>query len=41
MDELLNISDRLIVLNEKRIVGRMEKAEFDQDKVLAMASGIL
>ncbi len=41
MDELLNISDRLIVLNEKRIVGRLEKEEFSQDKVLAMASGVL
>lgn len=41
MDELLNISDRLIVLNEKQIVGRLEKNEFSQNKVLAMASGIL
>ena len=41
MDELLNISDRLIVLNEKKIVGRLEKEEFSQDKVLAMASGVL
>ena len=40
MDELLNISDRLIVLNEKRIVGFLEKNEFSQNKVLAMASGI-
>ena len=41
MDELLNISDRLMVLNEKRIVGFLEKSEFSQNKVLAMASGIL
>lgn len=41
MDELLNISDRLIVLNEKRLVGAMEKKDFSQNKVLAMASGIL
>jgi ribose transport system ATP-binding protein len=40
MDELLNISDRLLVLNEKRIVGFLEKNEFSQNKVLAMASGI-
>jgi ribose transport system ATP-binding protein len=40
MDELLNISDRLMVLNEKRIVGFLEKREFSQKKVLAMASGI-
>jgi ribose transport system ATP-binding protein len=41
MDELLNISDRLMVLNEKRTVGFLEKREFSQKKVLAMASGIL
>lgn len=40
MDELLNISDRLMVLNEKRIVGFLEKNEYSQNKVLAMASGI-
>jgi len=41
MDELLNISDRLMVLNEKRIVSFLEKNEFSQNKVLAMASGII
>lgn len=40
LDELLNISDRLLVLNEKRVVGFLEKDEFSQNKVLAMASGI-
>lgn len=41
MDELLDISDRLIVLNEKRLVGALEKKDFSQNKVLAMASGVL
>ncbi len=40
LDELLNVSDRLIVLNEKRIVGFIEKNEFSQTAVLAMASGL-
>jgi len=40
MNELLNISDRLIVLNEKRVAGFLEKNEFSKNKVLAMASGI-
>lgn len=39
MDELLNISDRLMVLNEKKVVGYVEKKDFSQNKVLAMASG--
>jgi ABC-type sugar transport system ATPase subunit len=41
MDELLNISDRLMVLYEKRIIGFLEKNEFSQNKVLTMASGIV
>jgi ribose transport system ATP-binding protein len=41
MGELLNISDRLMVLNERKIVGFLEKDEFSQNKVLAMASGII
>ena len=41
MVELLNISDRLVVLNEKKVAGLLEKNEFSQDQVLAMASGIL
>ncbi|HHW49170.1 MAG TPA: sugar ABC transporter ATP-binding protein [Clostridiaceae bacterium] len=40
MGELLNISDRLMVLREKRIVGFLEKNEFSQNRVLAMASGV-
>lgn len=41
MGELLNISDRLMILNERKIVGFLEKDEFSQNKVLAMASGII
>jgi len=40
MGELLNISDRLMILYEKKVVGFLEKEEFSQNKVLAMASGI-
>lgn len=40
MDELLKISDRMMVLNEKRIAGFLEKDEFSQSTVLAMASGL-
>ncbi len=40
MEELLNISDRMMVLNEKRIAGFLEKEEYSQNKVLAMASGL-
>ena len=41
MGELLNISDRLMILNERKIIGFLEKNEFSQNKVLAMASGII
>lgn len=38
--ELLDISDRMLVLSEKRNVGFLEKEDYSQDKVLAMASGV-
>ena len=41
LDELLNISDRMLILNEKRIVGFLEKAEYSKNKVLSMASGVV
>lgn len=40
MGELLDISDRMLVLSEKRNVGFLEKADYSQNKVLAMASGV-
>lgn len=40
MEELLNITDRMMVLNEKKIAGFLEKEEYSQNKVLAMASGL-
>ena len=40
LDEFLNISVRFLVLNEKIMVGFLEKNEFSQRTVLSMASGI-
>lgn len=40
MEELLKLSDRMMVLNEKRVAGFLEKEEYSQNKVLAMASGL-
>lgn len=40
MEELLGMSDRLIVLSRGRYAGSLIKSEFDQEKILAMASGV-
>ncbi len=40
MEELLGMSDRIIVLHEGRVTGELQKDEFSQDKVLELASGI-
>jgi ribose transport system ATP-binding protein len=40
MEELLGMSDRLIVLSRGRYAGSLTKPEFDQEKILAMASGV-
>ena len=40
MEELLGMSDRIVVLHEGRVTGELQKNEFSQDKVLELASGI-
>ncbi len=39
MEELLGMSDRIVVMAEGRQAGVLEKAEFDQERILALASG--
>lgn len=41
MEELLGMSDRIVVLYEKQYVGEIEKEDFSQERVLSMASGML
>jgi ABC-type sugar transport system ATPase subunit len=38
MEELLGMSDRIIVIAEGRLTGTMERGEFSQQAVLEMAS---
>lgn len=40
MPELLGMSDRVLVLAHGRIVGELAKHEFDQERVLRLASGL-
>ena len=40
MDELLGMSERIIVLHEGRKAGELTKEEFSQETVLACASGV-
>ena len=39
MDEILGMSDRLLVMCEGRVTGLIEKADFSQELVLSYASG--
>lgn len=39
MDELLGMSDRIIVMSEGRMAGQLHKEEFNQERILNMASG--
>ncbi|MBQ6323118.1 MAG: sugar ABC transporter ATP-binding protein [Lachnospiraceae bacterium] len=39
MEELLGMSDRLVIMSEHRQAGVLEKAEFDKNRVLDIASG--
>ena len=40
MEELLGMSERIVVLHEGRQTGIIEKADFSQERVLALASGL-
>jgi ribose transport system ATP-binding protein len=40
MEELMGMSDRIIVLAENRMTGELQKDEFDSDKIMQYASGI-
>jgi ribose transport system ATP-binding protein len=40
MEEIMGMSDRIIVLSEGRITGELERAEFSQERILALASKI-
>ena len=40
MEELLGMSERIIVLHEGRQTGELKKEEFTQERVLSLASGI-
>ena len=40
MEELIGMSDRMVVLHEGRQAGMLEKSEFTQQKILELASGI-
>ena len=40
MEELIGMSDRIVVLHEGRVSGELRKEEFDQQRILEYASGI-
>ena len=40
MEELLGMSDRIVVLHEGVVAGELQKDEFSQDRVLELASGM-
>ena len=39
MEELISITDRMLVLYEGKLMGKLEHAEYTQEKVLTLASG--
>ena len=41
MEELIGMCDRIIVFYEGEITGEVKREEFDQNKIMALASGIV
>ena len=40
MEEILGMSDRILVLSEGRVAGELTKKQFSQENVLTLASGM-
>jgi len=40
MIELMGLADRLVILHEGRQTGTLERGEFDQERILTLASGV-
>lgn len=40
MEEILGMSDRIIVLHEGLVSGELRREEFSQERVLHLASGL-
>ncbi len=40
MEEILGLSDRVMVMHEGHIVGTVERSEMDEEKIMRMASGL-
>ena len=40
MEELIGMSDRILVMHEGALVGELEKDEFSQNRILEYASGM-
>lgn len=38
-EELIGVTDRIVVMSEGRLVGAVERAQFDKELLLDMASG--
>ena len=41
MEELIGMSDRIIVLAEHKMTGELQKEDFDADAIMALASAIV
>ncbi len=41
MEELIGMSDRIIVLAERQMIGELQKEEFNPDTIMTMASAIV
>ena len=40
MEEILGMSDRIVVLSEGQVAGELEKSQFSQENVMTLASGL-
>ena len=40
LPELLNMCDRLVVMRDGRVAGELDREEFSEERVIALATGV-
>jgi inositol transport system ATP-binding protein len=40
LPEVMGMSDRMLVMHEGRVAGELARADFNQERIMALASGV-
>ena len=41
LEEVIGMSDRIMVMNQQKSMGTLEKKDFNQEKIMSLATGLV